>query len=78
MNDQLEKQIEEALSEVRPVLARDGGGVQFVKFDESTKQVTVRFEGACQGCPMAQVTLESVIGAHLKEKCPFISEVIAE
>jgi Fe-S cluster biogenesis protein NfuA len=77
MNQEIKDQIEEALNEIRPILERDGGGVALVGYDEETKIVSVRFKGACQGCPMAQVTLQSVIGSHLKEKCPFISDVEA-
>jgi Fe-S cluster biogenesis protein NfuA len=76
MKDDIRKQIQEALEEIRPILERDGGGIELIDYDEEMKKVSVRFQGACQGCPMAQITLETVVGAHLREKCPFIQEVV--
>ena len=71
----LKDRVEDALSEVRPMLERDGGGVDFVGVDEEGV-VSVRLTGACKGCPMAAITLERGIEARLKSKIPEVSKVV--
>jgi len=68
--------IEEALATIRPLLAEDGGGIEFLAFDPEASVVTVRFQGACQGCPMAQMTLQQIVKTTVQEKCPSIVDVI--
>lgn len=69
------KEIEDALSLIRPQLQADGGDVTFVSFLDGI--VSVRLEGACGSCPMALMTLKMGIEAQLKESYPDIREVIA-
>ena len=69
--------IKAALEKVRPSLQADGGDVEFVEFDESTKIVKVRLQGACGSCPMAQMTLKNGIERFLKEEIPEIASVEA-
>jgi len=47
----MREKVEAALAQVRPALLADGGDVQLVDVNEGV--VTVRFTGACGGCPMA-------------------------
>ena len=69
-------QVEAALAQVRPMLQRDGGDVELVEVtDEGT--VKVRLQGACQGCPMAQMTLQMGIERVLKEMVPAVTSVQA-
>jgi len=74
----LSKKIEEALDTIRPSLARDGGGVEYVSYDAATGTVALRFQGACVGCPMSNMTLKLGIEMELKEAIPEIKEVIQE
>ena len=39
--------------------------------------VRVRLQGACQGCPMSQITVKSGIEQLLKDKVPGVAEVEA-
>ena len=72
----LKNKVEEALDEVRPMLAADGGGVELVEVSEDGK-VSVRLKGACGGCPMSQMTLKMGIEKRLKEKIPEVKEVVS-
>lgn len=72
----IEEQIEQVLEQVRPALARDGGGIQLVKFDPETGAAHVRMQGACVGCPMSQITLKMGVEAALQDAIPEITEVI--
>ena len=54
----------------------DGGDVEFVNFDEATGKLEVRLQGACLGCPMAQMTLEQGIGNTIKKEIPEVKEVV--
>ncbi|MHA2362728.1 MAG: NifU family protein [Candidatus Hodarchaeales archaeon] len=69
-----ETEIIAALDTVRPYLQRDGGDVEFVKFDEEGI-VHVRLQGACAGCPYSQMTLSNGIEKVLKEKVPTVKGV---
>ena len=70
-----EEKVKSALAEVAEVLKADGGGVELASIDGSV--VNVKLTGACGGCPMAQMTLQKVVEARLKEKVPEIEKVQA-
>ena len=72
------EQITQVLTRIEPMLQADGGGIEFVDYDDEQKVVKVRFLGACQGCPMAHLTLQNIVFSSLKEEMPFITDVIAE
>ncbi len=72
----MKKQVEAALDKIRPSLQADGGDVELV---EITKNgiVKVRLQGACQGCPMSQMTLKGGIERVLKREIPAVKAVEA-
>ncbi|MFA5527326.1 MAG: NifU family protein [Peptostreptococcales bacterium] len=70
----MEEKIKAVIDEIRPFLQRDGGDVQFVDYTEGI--VKVMLQGACNGCPGAQMTLKTVIEKILKEKFPEVKEVV--
>lgn len=72
----MKEQVEAALEKVRPALQRDGGDVELVEVTEDGV-VKVRLQGACQGCPMAQMTLQMGIERVLKEMVPEVKTVEA-
>ena len=69
----MKEQIEEVLKEIRPTLQADGGDVEFVRVDDGV--VKVRLKGACEGCPMARMTLKNGIERILKSKIPEVKAV---
>lgn len=73
----MRERVEAILASIRPAIVLDGGDVELVEYLEDTGVVMVRLLGACQSCPMSQITLKMGIEATLKEAIPGISEVIA-
>jgi len=71
----LRDRVEEALNGIRPALQADGGDVELVDIDEENGIVTVQLQGACSGCPSAQITLAMGVERAIKEKVPEIKEV---
>ncbi|MCB4799301.1 NifU family protein [Neotamlana laminarinivorans] len=69
--DDTSKQIVNILEEyVKPAVASDGGNIQFIGYDENTKNVSVLLQGACSGCPSSTFTLKNGIENMLKEMLP--------
>jgi len=71
-----EEKVKDVLEAVRPDLQSHGGDIELVGTDEDNT-VRVRLQGACQGCPGAQMTMTMGIERILKEKVPEVKEVIA-
>ncbi|MCG8626019.1 MAG: NifU family protein [Proteobacteria bacterium] len=61
---------------VRPAVAMDGGDIVFKSFDEGV--VTLRMQGACQGCPSSTATLKMGIENMLRHYIPDVREVRAD
>ncbi len=68
--------IEECLAEQRQGLLMHGGGIELVDADPKTGIVKVKLQGACIGCPMAQMTLKEGIEAELMDRIPLIKKVV--
>ncbi|MCX7894494.1 MAG: NifU family protein [Thermoanaerobaculum sp.] len=66
----LRGKVEQALAELRPALAMDGGDVELVEVKDGV--VRVRLMGACSGCPMAAMTLVGFVEDRLKSQIPGI------
>ena len=71
----MREKVESVLAQIRPALQADGGDVELVDVDEGV--VKLKLKGACNGCPMAAMTLQNMIGRALKEDVPEVKEVIA-
>ncbi len=71
----MKEQVEAALEKIRPALQADGGDVELVGVDEGV--VSVKLTGACNGCPMAAMTLKMGIERVLKGQIPEVKEVVA-
>ena len=70
----MKEEVIAALETIRPALQADGGDVELVDVTEDGV-VRVRLQGACHGCPMAQMTLKDGIERVLKEQVPGVTEV---
>jgi len=69
------EEVQAVLELIRPSLQADGGDVSLVNVqDDGT--VEVELQGACQGCPMSQITLANGIERILKERLPEITKVV--
>ncbi|MFQ6070149.1 MAG: NifU family protein [Candidatus Aminicenantales bacterium] len=70
----MREKVEKAIEEIRPNLKADGGDIELVEVTEDGI-VKVRLLGACQGCPMREMTLTQGITQYLKKRVPDIKEV---
>ena len=69
MNDEyIVKQIITVLEKIRPFLNRDGGDVEFVRYENGI--VYVKMIGACAGCDLIDSTLQDGIATLLMEEVP--------
>lgn len=69
--------IEKILNEIRPVLQSHGGNIELVEFNKEKGIVKVKLVGGCASCPMAEITLRSLVEQTIKEKLPEIKKVEA-
>lgn len=74
-SEELTKNVEKALDEIRPFLQSDGGDISLISIDDG-KFVNVRLEGNCIGCSVNQMTLKSGVEMTIKKYAPQIEEVI--
>ena len=71
----MKEKVDKVLDKIRPSLIADGGNVELVDVEDGV--VKVRLTGACDGCPMSQMTLKMGIERLLKQELPEIQEVVA-
>ena len=72
----LKDKVTEVIDSIRPMLQNDGGDIELIEIDKNNA-VKVRLQGACRGCPGAQMTLKMGVERLLKERVPEVKEVIA-
>ncbi len=61
-------EIKEVLDLIRPYINRDGGDLEFVKFEDGI--VYVKLKGACIGCAGFEDTLSELVEDTLLERVP--------
>lgn len=62
-----EQAIKDAINAIRPALQNDGGDIEYISYDEASKNVHVKLVGACAGCPMSQLTLTNGVQRYVRE-----------
>jgi Fe-S cluster biogenesis protein NfuA len=73
--EELTKNIEKALEEIRPFLNSDGGDIKLISIEDD-KHVKVRLEGACISCSVNQMTLKAGVETTIKKYAPQIETVV--
>lgn len=74
MSDQeVTREIESVLDQIRPNIQMDGGDIEFVEFRDGT--VYVRLQGACIGCPSAIYTLTLGVEDALRDQVAQVHNV---
>ncbi len=71
-----DEKVREVIESIRPALQAHGGDVELVATDDDNRE-KVRLQGACQGCPGAQMTMRLGIERILRERVPQVKEVLA-
>tara|TARA_B100001250_G_scaffold125539_2_gene106751 strand:+ start:1643 stop:1888 length:246 start_codon:yes stop_codon:yes gene_type:complete len=75
LEESILKKINEALEEIRPFLAEDGGDIEFVELTDEWL-LKVRFIGACSSCSISDMTLKNGVETILKKALPQIKQVV--
>ena len=74
-SEELEKNVLNALDEIRPFLQSDGGDISLLSIEDG-RLVKVQLQGACVGCSVNQMTLKSGVEMTIKKHAPQIEEVV--
>ena len=70
----VERQIQEVIDNLRPYLINDGGNVEFIKLEDGI--VYIKMQGACANCGLVDVTIKDGIEAVLMDEVPEVRGVI--
>ncbi|OGU18101.1 MAG: hypothetical protein A2X61_02920 [Ignavibacteria bacterium GWB2_35_12] len=71
----LENRVIELMQTLRPYLQEDEGDIEFVRFEDETSVLEVRFLGNCKTCPLSAMTLRAGIERYLLARIPEIRRV---
>lgn len=72
--NETEKLVHELIERVRPYLIQDGGDIEVISVEDGI--VYVKMLGACDGCPLLEVTLKQGIETMLLENVPGVIAVV--
>lgn len=61
-------EIKEVIDMIRPYINRDGGDIEFIRFEDGI--VYVKLKGACVGCAGLEDTLSELVEDSLLERVP--------
>jgi len=76
-SSEIKEKVLQALDEIRPFLAADGGDISLVSIEEKNKLVNVQLHGACVTCTVNQMTLKHGVEMTIKKYVPQIEKVIS-
>jgi Fe-S cluster biogenesis protein NfuA len=74
--EELIRQVDEALDDVRPHLAVDGGDVEVVDVTDQNV-VKIKWLGACRSCSMTHMTMKAGLEQAIKSRLPQIEGIVA-
>ena len=72
----IKDRVEEALNEIRPHLAVDGGNVEIVEITDDLI-LRLKWMGTCENCNMSAMTMQAGIKEVIKNRVPEIIHVEA-
>ena len=76
IKDETIQQINDVLeTKIKPAVARDGGDIKFVSFENGVVKVELR--GSCVGCPSSMMTLKQGVQNLLKHYVKGVNSVEA-
>jgi Fe-S cluster biogenesis protein NfuA len=70
----LYEEVSEVIELIRPSIQADGGDIELVAVDEDGI-VSVRFLGACIGCPSLDMTLQGGVEVMIKSRVDGVTAV---
>ena len=63
---------------MRPAVQADGGDLVLIRADVEAGLVEVQLQGACGSCAISGATLQSGVERILRERLPWVTEVIGD
>lgn len=69
-------EIKEIIEEIRFYIKSDGGDLEFVNFDFTSGQLTIKIFGACVGCAMIDHTYKHGVETILKSEIPEVKSLV--
>ena len=72
--ESLYEEVSEVIELIRPSIQADGGDIELVAVDEDGI-VSVRFLGACIGCPSLDMTLQGGVEVMIKSRVDGVTAV---
>ena len=70
-----EEKARKVLEKLQPYLKEDGGGAEYVSFDDKTGVMKIRFTGECRTCPLSIMTLRAGIERIIKGELPEVTRL---
>lgn len=67
--------VQDVINLIRPAVQADGGDIELVDVS-GDGVVSIRFHGACHGCPSSTMTLHHGIERNVREKVPEVTQVV--
>lgn len=71
----LRDKVQAVINLIRPAVQADGGDIELVDV-QPDGVVSIRFHGACLGCPSSHMTLQHGIERNLRDKVPEVTKVV--
>lgn len=75
MDSNIRAKVELILEKLRPYLQIDDGDVEFVRYEENTQTLVLRFLGNCADCPLSMMTLRGGIERFILKDIPEVRRV---
>lgn len=75
MIEDIQNRTEVVLGKIRPYLQEDGGDIEYVRFEENTSTLVLRFLGNCIECPLSMMTLRGGIERFILKDIPEVRRV---
>lgn len=72
--DDLRQRVAAVIERIRPAVQADGGDIELVDVNAQGR-ASIRFHGACVGCPSSAVTLYHGIERTLRDRVPEVTGV---
>jgi Fe-S cluster biogenesis protein NfuA len=69
------ERVQGVINLIRPAVQADGGDIELVDVTPAGV-VSIRFHGACHGCPSSTMTLQMGIERNLRERVPEVTQVV--
>ncbi len=69
-------QLNSLIELMRPAVQADGGDLALISADMATGVVEVQLQGACSSCAVSSSTLQGGVERILRDRLPWVTEVV--